>query len=340
MIRLPATPDAKYERQALRALTALVGARLMIWLMAEAAAARSWRAFAETAGVYVSALALFAGAFWAGLFLLRYFAQEEAEQAAVLVSPVFHEPEAWTRILNGIPHIAALPAKDRHRLGSMVKRFLERVRVEGCNGLEVTDHMRLTIAAEACLLALNLPPGCFGPLRSVLVYPTAFVPRQFSWVRESGLEPPHGVLGESWHDGTVILAWDDVVRGLETPTDGQNVVLHEFAHQLDSAGGKANGVPPLGSTHRYAAWTQMLERNFARFTREMRDGRPSVLDPYGATNQAEFFAVATEAFFERPRELRRQYPELFAELQRYYRQDPTARLLATLTDDDDGPAAA
>jgi MtfA peptidase len=340
MIQLPAAPDAKYERQALRAVVALVGARLMIWLMAEAAAARSWRAFAESAGVYISALALFAGAFWAGLFLLRYFAREEAENAAVPVPPVFQEPEAWTPILNGIPHITALPVKDRRRLGSLVERFLEHVRIEGCNGLEVTDHMRLTIAAEACLLALNLPPGCFGLLRSVLVYPTAFVPRQFSWVRETQAQPSHGALGESWHDGTVILAWDEVVQGLEAPADGQNVVLHEFAHQLDSAGGKANGVPPLGSTHRYAAWTQMLERNFARFTREVRDGRPSVLDPYGATNQAEFFAVATEAFFERPRELRRQYPELFAELQRYYRQDPTARLPTTSADDDGGPAAA
>jgi MtfA peptidase len=340
MIHLPAAPDAKYERQALRAVVALVGARLMIWLMAEAAAARSWRAFAESAGVYVSALALFAGAFWAGLFILRYFAREEAEKPAVLLPSSFQEPEAWTPILDRIPHIAALPGEDRRRLGHLVERFLKRVRIEGCNGLEVTDHMRVIIAAEACLLALNLPPGCFGPLRSVLVYPTAFVPRQFSWVRETDAEPRHGALGESWHDGTVILAWDDVVQGLEDATDGQNVLLHEFAHQLDSAGGKANGVPPLGSTHRYAAWTQMLERNFARFTREVRGGRPSVLDPYGATNQAEFFAVATEAFFERARELQRQYPELFAELQRYYRQDPTARLPTTVTDDDGGPAAA
>ena len=123
----------------------------------------------------------------------------------------------------------------------------------------------------------------------------------------------------------MILAWDDVLRGVEDPDDGHNVVLHEFAHQLDSAGGKANGVPSLGSTHRYASWTRMLERNCARFPREVRPGRPSALDPYAATNEAEFFAVATEVFFERPRALRRQYPELFAELQRYYRQDPSLR---------------
>jgi Mlc titration factor MtfA (ptsG expression regulator) len=205
--------------------------------------------------------------------------------------------------------------------------------------LVVTDRVRLTIAAEASLLALYLPEGCFGPLKAVLVYPTAFVPQRFAWVRENAPLAPHAALGESWERGTVVLAWDDVLRGVEMPHDGQNVVLHEFAHQLDSAGGKANGVPSLGSSHRYAAWTEMLERNFARFTREMRNGRPSVLDPYAATNEAEFFAVATEVFFERPQALRHQYPELFGELQRYFRQDPSLRSAPAHSIDRNGPAA-
>jgi hypothetical protein len=204
----------------------------------------------------------------------------------------------------------------------------------------VTDRVRVTIAAEACLLALHLPATCFGPLKTVLVYPTAFVPRHFSWVDQRDSETPSATLGESWHHGTVILAWDDVLRGLGAPADGQNVILHEFAHQLDSSGGKANGVPPLGSSHRYAAWTGMLERNFSRFSREVREGRPGVMDPYGATNQAEFFAVATETFFERPHALRHQYPELFNELQRYYRQDPSLRSTEGQDGDSDDPAAA
>lgn len=325
MIEVPAAPASETEKQAFRWVAGTVAFRLVLWVVAQAAAAHNWRAFAESAGVYFTALAMFAVAFWAGLRTLRLLSDSEADGAAAGASAPFDEPAEWTPILDRIPNVAALDPADRQRLGRLVQRFLRYVSIEGCGGLVVTDAVRLTIAAEAALLALNLPAGCLGPVRTVLVYPTAFVPERFAWVKANAPPAPHAALGESWDRGTVILAWDDVLRGVEDPDDGHNVVLHEFAHQLDSAGGKANGVPSLGSTHRYASWTRMLERNFARFTREVRRGRPSVLDPYAATNEAEFFAVATEVFFERPRALRRQYPELFAELQRYYRQDPSLR---------------
>jgi Mlc titration factor MtfA (ptsG expression regulator) len=202
----------------------------------------------------------------------------------------------------------------------MVAYFIQHVHFEGCNGLEVTDQVRVTIAAQACLLALNLPRGSLGRLKEILVYPTAFVPKLVSWSPTAPESAPHAALGESWHRGTVILAWDDVLHGVEIPTDGHNVALHEFAHQLDAAGGEANGIPQLGSTQRFAAWTRVLEDSFARFSRETAGGRESVMDAYGATNPTEFFAVATETFFERPAELRHQYPDLYQQLKQYYRQ--------------------
>jgi Mlc titration factor MtfA (ptsG expression regulator) len=211
----------------------------------------------------------------------------------------------------------------QRQLQRLVKQFLHEKTFVGCAGLDVTEEMRVTIAAQACLLLLNRPTRVYPGLHAVLVYPGAFlVPRKEA--DEAGVvtETRQDLLGESWGDGRVILSWDHVRRaGL--PAEGtHNVVLHEFAHQLDSESGSNNGAPILGSAERYRSWSETLSRDFDLLRRDTYWGQRDVLDPYGATNPAEFFAVATETFFEQPYELAERHADLYTEFQAYYRVDP------------------
>lgn len=211
----------------------------------------------------------------------------------------------------------------QQQLQRLVKQFLHQKTFVGCAGLEVTEEMRVTIAAQACLLLLNRPTRVYPGLHAVLVYPGAFlVPRRQA--DEAGVvtETRQDLLGESWGDGRVILSWEHVRRAGLPPQGTHNVVLHEFAHQLDSESGSNNGAPFLGSAERYRSWSDTLSRDFALLRRDTYWGQRDVLDPYGATNPAEFFAVATESFFEQPHELAARHPELYAEFQSYYRVDP------------------
>jgi Mlc titration factor MtfA (ptsG expression regulator) len=211
----------------------------------------------------------------------------------------------------------------QRQLQRLVKQFLHEKTFVGCAGLDVTEEMRVTIAAQACLLLLNRPTRVYPGLHAVLVYPGAFlVPRKEA--DEAGVvtETRQDLLGESWGDGRVILSWEHVRRaGL--PAEGtHNVVLHEFAHQLDSESGSNNGAPILGSAERYRSWSETLSRDFDLLRRDTYWGQRDVLDPYGATNPAEFFAVATETFFEKPYELAARHADLYTEFQAYYRVDP------------------
>ncbi|MCS0590055.1 zinc-dependent peptidase [Massilia norwichensis] len=211
----------------------------------------------------------------------------------------------------------------REQLQGLVKRFLHEKTFVGCAGLEVTEEMRVTIAAQACLLLLNRTTEVYPGLHAVLVYPGAFlVPRK--QVDPGGVvtETRQDLLGESWGDGRVILSWDHVRRAGHDPEGAQNVVLHEFAHQLDSESGSTNGAPLLGSAERYRRWSETLARDFELLRRETYWGQRDVLDPYGASSPAEFFAVATESFFEQPHALAARHPELYAEFQCYFRVDP------------------
>jgi len=211
----------------------------------------------------------------------------------------------------------------REQLQGLVKRFLHEKTFVGCAGLDVTEEMRVTIAAQACLLLLNRATEVYPGLHAVLVYPGAFlVPRK--QVDPGGVvtETRQDLLGESWGDGRVILSWDHVRRAGHDPEGAQNVVLHEFAHQLDSESGSTNGAPLLGSAERYRRWSETLARDFELLRRETYWGQRDVLDPYGASSPAEFFAVATESFFEQPHALAARHPELYAEFQRYFRVDP------------------
>lgn len=217
----------------------------------------------------------------------------------------------------------AMPAALREQLQGLVKRFLHEKTFVGCAGLDVTEEMRVTIAAQACLLLLNRTTEVYPGLHAVLVYPGAFlVPRK--QVEAGGVvtETRQDLLGESWGDGRVILSWDHVRRAGHVPEGAQNVVLHEFAHQLDSESGSTNGAPILGSAESYRRWSTTLARDFELLRRDTYWGHRDVLDPYGASSPAEFFAVATESFFEQPHALAARHPELYAEFQRYFRVDP------------------
>jgi MtfA peptidase len=247
-------------------------------------------------------------------------------------------PAQWRAILErNIPIYTRMSGDLQHQLNKLVQQFLFQKKFVGCAGLEVDDEMRLTIAGQACLLLLNRPTRVYPDLHTVLVYPSAFlVPRK--QVDEAGVvsEARQDLLGESWGDGRVVLSWDHVQRGAHDWSDGQNVVLHEFAHQLDSESGSNNGAPYLGSETNYRNWSEVLSRDFANLRVDAMYRQQSVMDHYGATSPAEFFAVATETFFEKPWQMAERHGALYAELFKYYRVDPRAWLPQPEPDPDYG----
>ncbi len=235
-------------------------------------------------------------------------------------------PPEWGAIIEqNVPFVAKLSDDDRAELAGHVQVFLAEKHFEGCGGLELTDEIRVTIAAQACVLLLHRETDYFGKLVSILVYPSTYV---VSGERHIGSgimsEDSEARLGESWVSGVVVLVWDSVLSGAQDMNDGHNVVLHEFAHQLDQESGAGNGAPILPHRSMYVAWARVLGQEFEALVNETRQRHRSVIDGYGATNPAEFFAVVTEAFFEKPRQLRAKHPELYAEFQHFYQQDPAS----------------
>jgi MtfA peptidase len=236
-------------------------------------------------------------------------------------------PQGWLEIIErNVRLYGRLPEADRQELQGLVQIFLAEKHFEGCGGLELTDEVRLTIAASACLLLLHRETDIYPRLITILVYPRAYVAKTQKPIGGThALEGESIHLGESWSSGVVVLSWDDVLAGASDVRDGQNVVLHEFAHQLDREDGWVDGAPPLERRSQYVAWARVLGAEYERLRRASRLGRSTVLDQYGATDPAEFFAVATESFFEKPQVLRKRHPALYEELKSFYRQDP-ARL--------------
>jgi Mlc titration factor MtfA (ptsG expression regulator) len=233
-------------------------------------------------------------------------------------------PAEWVQMLeSNIGVYRQLPMPLRLQLRRLIKQFLHQKHFSGAGGLEITDEIRVTIAAEACMLILNRASAVYPGLRYIIVYPTAFVVQRDNRDQTGVVNArPRGLLGESWQSGKVILAWDSVLHGARNFLDGQNVVLHEFAHQLDSETGSANGAPLLGGASSYRVWAEVLSDEFEELQKRSRRGRRSLMDDYGATNPAEFFAVATETFFERPGRMAKHHAELFETLKSYYRADP------------------
>lgn len=248
-----------------------------------------------------------------------------ARRRRLLATPL---PDAWRAILDKrVPLARHLPEADRTRLHGLMQVFLDDKSFEGLGGLEIDDTVRVTIAGQACLLLLGLDVDLPYPgLDVVRVYPDTYRAQVEDRSQDFVTHEGHSRrLGESSR-GYIVLAWRHVLAGSRDPNDGKNVVLHEFAHQLDAASGHSNGAPPLHSASAYGPWTAALSEAFSELQDDVRARRRNVLDAYGATNPAEFFAVATETFFEQPVALRRQEPELYAVLVDYWRQDPADHL--------------
>lgn len=233
-------------------------------------------------------------------------------------------PDEWVAIVErNIAVYKKLPTPLRLQLRKLIKQFLHQKHFSGAGGLEISDEIRVTIAAEACMLLLNRNTSVYSSLRYIIVYPTAFVvDRPQGGADGIVSEGRKGLLGESWSNGKVILAWDNVLHGSSNFVDGQNVVLHEFAHQLDSESGSTNGAPILAGKTCLRTWATTLSEEFEELQQDAWKGRKSLLDHYGATNPAEFFAVATETFFEKPVQMAKYHAELFEVMACYYRIDP------------------
>jgi Mlc titration factor MtfA (ptsG expression regulator) len=240
-------------------------------------------------------------------------------------------PESWPAIVaHSVPLAARLGEDGRERLYRLMQVFLAEVPIEGVAGLEITEEIRATIAAQACLLLLHMSYPRYTRVRRVLVYPWTFVPRTAPNLASGHIVPPEVPLrGQAWPTGVVVLGWDSVERDALSSTGGGNVVLHEFAHMLDAEDGSMDGVPVFDSASSYRQWGGLLASRFSEHVSRTELGADTTLDPYGATNRAEFFAVATEAFFERPLELRQGEPELYGSLVDFYGFDPAPRPLSS-----------
>jgi MtfA peptidase len=234
-------------------------------------------------------------------------------------------PKEWLKLIQRhVVFFAKLSGMDRIELLGHVQVFLAEKRFEGCGGLAINDEIRVTIAAQACLLLLHRDTDYFPALQTILVYPTTYMVEERRQVGEHLWEERTMTrLGETGRKmGSLVLAWGAVKHGAADPADGKNVVLHEFAHQLDFENGAADGVPALATREQQSTWSEVMRVEFASLRAADETGIPTLLNTYGATDPAEFFAVTVEAFFEQPRALRTRHARLYAELQEYFQQDP------------------
>jgi len=247
-------------------------------------------------------------------------------------------PKEWLKLIQRhVVFFHKLNESDRAELLGHIQVFLAEKRFEGCGGLEITDEVRVTIAAQACLLLLHRDTDYFPGLLTILVYPLTYMVQEDHRIGEHVWEEGTvGRLGETGRRmGSLVLAWAAVKHGAADPSDGKNVVLHEFAHQLDYENHAADGVPGLATREQQSAWSEVMSSEFASLRAADESGIPTLLDTYGATDPVEFFAVSVEAFFEQPRALRAHHPRLYAELQKYFQQDPVDYSAETLTDQRD-----
>jgi Mlc titration factor MtfA (ptsG expression regulator) len=236
-------------------------------------------------------------------------------------------PGRWRKHLRRrVPLVRRLPAALQLQLKKRMQVFIAEKAFIGCAGLSITEEMRVVIAAQACLLILNRPTDYFPHVRQILVYPGAFAVDRASTDGAGVLQEKRLALaGESWSRGQVILSWQDALDGAANPSDGRNVVIHEFAHQLDQENGEPRGAPPplAGDTqHDGERWARVFQAAYTQLRAESRVGQEGLLNHYGAQDPAEFFAVVSETFFEQGAALKQDYPDLYRELGNYYKVDP------------------
>lgn len=228
-------------------------------------------------------------------------------------------PSLWMEVEYGLPLLARLTADEQSRLRQLAREFIVSKEWSGAAGLELTPHIQLAIALQACLLVLNLGLGYYAGWVGIVVYPGDFLaPRQR--IDEAGVvhEFDETLLGEAWAGGPVLVSWFD----LPGVPDGINPVIHEFAHQLDMRNGQADGLPPLHGDMSIARWSAALSTAFSDLRQRLAHNHETAIDPYAAESPAEFFAVVSEAFFETPRMLQNAYPQVFEQLALFYRQRP------------------
>lgn len=253
-----------------------------------------------------------------------------AWRRARVVAQVF--PPQWRKVLRQrVPLVRRLPVPLQLQLKKHMQVFIAEKVFIGCAGLRVTDEMRVVVAAQACLLLLNRSTDYFPNLRQILLYPGAFAVDRATTDGTGVLqEQRQALVGESWSQGQVILSWQDCLDGAARSDDGRNVVIHEFAHQLDQENGTANGAPPPApavsgpARHSAQRWARVFHAAYAQLQEEAHTGVQGLLSHYGAQDPAEFFAVASEAFFEQGAALLEKYPALYAELAGFYQVDSAA----------------
>ncbi len=278
------------------------------------------------AGTEGSSLKLWALAAAAALVLVILIARmllrrARARRRAELFAASFSE-ERVAILQRNVPLYARLPEELRKELGGHINVFLDEKRFTGCGGLEITDEIRVTIAAQACILLLGRKAGYYPRFSSIFVYPGAYIAEGTKRAGDVAVVETQARAGESWQGGPLVLSWDDVQGGSRDVRDGHNVVLHEFAHKLDQEDGRADGAPLLGQRSRYVTWARVLAGEYNELVDKVGRGQRTVLDDYGATDPAEFFAVLTETFFEKPRQLKKKHPELYEEVKGFYKVDP------------------
>ena len=257
--------------------------------------------------------------FLGGLLWLAYRTKRRTRRAQLLAQPF---PSEWASILEErVPLYMNLPPELQEELKKDIQAFIADISFEGCGGLIMNDEIRVTIAGQACMLLLNRPISTYPKLRSVLVYPDTYVVGGKGFFSDKN-EKCSVRLGESWTRGVVVLSWNSVKRGAYNLHDGHNVTMHEFAHQLDQEDGAGDGAPILEQRSSYTLWAKVFSEEFEALQGKVARGKRSVLDEYGATNPAEFFAVATETFFEKPKQLKKNHAALFDALKSYYCVDP------------------
>lgn len=268
-------------------------------------------------------LYLFFGFILTALLLWLSFKQLQKHQRQQLfLKPL---PPEWIQILEkNVSIYSLLPEPLKKELHGRINIFLNEKEFFGFGDLQISNEIRITVAGNACLLLLKRDKRCFPGFKSILMYPDTYVAKQ---VTSDGMVESHehsARAGESWHRGPIVLSWADVMRGSLNPNDGHNVVLHEFAHKLDEANNTMNGLPVLRDHSHYAEWATVLSKEFDALLIRANRGTNSVIDAYGTVSPAEFFAVATESFFEKPVQMKTKLPELYEQLERFYGLDPAS----------------
>jgi Mlc titration factor MtfA (ptsG expression regulator) len=258
--------------------------------------------------------------------MFNWFADSRREQ--LLQTPFL---PAWEEFLQrNVAHFCMLDNAERTHLRELIQVFVAEKDWEGCGGLELTDEIQITISAQACLLLLGLSHNYYQNVETILVYPSAVVPPQrtpgFFETAVAPLKNSLPIIGQAFLQGPVIIIWDSALHGGRHPELGHNVVYHEFAHKLDMLDGTADGTPPLRNRAEYHDWVEICSREYLRLKHDAEHGKKSFLNVYGATNEAEFFAVATEQFFDQPKLMINHTPDLYRVLKEYYLQDPAGRV--------------